>query len=332
MPKDLIVEQEEASNTPVTGSKKGRMILKDTVEKFSNDVSGKYKQQAEKNHERWEDTAQGVSGHVRVINGDWGDVALNCSKATGAIYAVLNSANAVLPGGFYLEGWGTQEENMYRRTNCHFYVRNEELDEKRELYTKEVTDLINGVSGHVYLDKQAPRICIKASAGPNDSGYDDLPASDYFLFYELKSAAEEVSKINPFNKESMRRKIAAQLDTLVEAKVRCVVLGAFGCGVFGNPADKVALIYLKELQKRIGDFDDVVFAVYSSEFGPDNFTPFKKVLDGISLNKKLSQEALFEIKMMYKPSGQAANSLFIPEKKSKKQVEVDDSVCSCNMM
>lgn len=299
MPKELKVEQEAPSNMPATVSKKRRMILKDTVEKFSNDTSGTYKKHAEENHERWRTTPKDLSGLVRVINDDWGNVALKLSQATGHIYAVLNMANAQLPGGLYLEGFGAQEENMYRRTNCHFYVHDDEMDGEKENYTKEVTDLINGVSGKVYLDVQNPRICIKGSEGPNVSGYDDLSSSNYFLFYELKSAADNITRANPFSKVSMRGKIAAQLDTLIEAKVRCVVLGAFGCGAFGNPPAEVAEIYREELQERIGHFDDVVFAIYTSEHDHNNFISFKKELHEISLNE-------YE--------------------------NTDDSACRCNMM
>ncbi|USQ13207.1 DUF2263 domain-containing protein [Legionella lytica] len=286
MPKQLLVEPESSLNTPISGAKKRRMILKDTVEKFSTDASGFYEEQARKNHQNWSITPANLSGHVRVIPGDWGDVALRLSQKTGNIYAVLNMANAELPGGLYLEGMGAQEENMYRRSNCHFHVHDEEMDEEKIYYTKEMTDLINGVPGHVYLDVQTPRVCIKGSEGPNISGYDDLSPSDYFLFYELKSAAENISRTNPFSEASMRRKIAAQLDTLKTANIRCVVLSAFGCGAFGNPATEIARIYQEELQKRIGDFDDVVFAIFTSEFDSDNFIPFKNALDGLPLNGK----------------------------------------------
>lgn len=286
MPKQLLVEPEDSLNTPISGTKKRRMILKDTVEKFSTDTLGLYEKQARKNHQKWSGTPTNLSGHVRVIPGDWGDVTLRLSQATGTIYTVLNMANAELPGGLYLEGFGAQEENMYRRTNCHFHVHDNEMDEEKIYYTQEMTALINGFSGHVYLDVQTPRICIKGSEGPNISGYDDLSPSDYFLFYELKSAADNISHDNPFSEASMRKKIAAQLDTLKAANVRCVVLSAFGCGAFGNPPTEVARIYREELQKRLEDFDDVAFAIFTSEFDSDNFMPFKEALDGLPLNEK----------------------------------------------
>ena len=42
--------------------------------------------------------------------GDWGDVSLKQSKATGTIYAVLNMANAKLPRSLCLEGSGLKKK------------------------------------------------------------------------------------------------------------------------------------------------------------------------------------------------------------------------------
>ena len=81
------------------------------------------------------------------------------------------------------------------------------------------------------------------------ASYPDLQENDYFLFYELRSAADNLfdngaggylTTPKPFDaavEATMRKKIAAQLDTLIEHHLRHVVLSAFGCGAFGNPAD-----------------------------------------------------------------------------------------------
>ena len=77
-----------------------------------------------------------------------------------------------------------------------------------------------------------------------------------------------------FDEHEGRRRIAAQLDTLVDHGVRHVVLSAFGCGAFLNPAPRVARLYREELSKRLDQFSVVAFAIFSSGYGPDNFTPF----------------------------------------------------------
>ena len=143
----------------------------------------------------------------------------------------------------------------------------------------------------VYLDTKKPRVCIKGPEIAKGDGYENLDPQDYFQFYELKSAADNLLDANgqTFNEKSMRRKIRAQLDTLIEAGVRNVVLSAFGCGAFGNPASEVAKIYKEELEKSAAHFDDVVFAIYYAGYGPDNYDAFQKVLD----KKDLKPEASF---------------------------------------
>lgn len=44
------------------------------------------------------------------------------TKEHGKVFAVLNMANAYVAGGGYVEGMPAQEENMFRRTDCHYFV------------------------------------------------------------------------------------------------------------------------------------------------------------------------------------------------------------------
>jgi hypothetical protein len=169
------------------------------------------------------------------------------------------------------------------------------MDTKKRHYTPKMTNLINGVFDKVYLDEKNPRVCIKGRERAKASGYNDLLPDEYFLFYELKSAANDLRDGSSFNEANMRKKIVAQLETLKEKKICHVVLSAFGCGAFLNPADRVAKIYKEELEKRSGDFDDVVFAIFYAGYGPNNFEPFKKALDGLPLKNKMPLPNVIEL-------------------------------------
>lgn len=230
-----------------------------------------YRNKALSNHARWKNQAKPIAAKVRVLSGDWGDVTKSLSEANGAIYAVLNMANAYSPGGGYLQGMIAQEENMFRRTDCHFYVKDEHLDANKKYYKKEVTDLINAEKDRVYLDVEHPRICIK---GNEAEGYKDLADADCFLFYELKAAADDLRGGKPFDEKSMRKKIKAQFETLKEKGIRHVVLSAFGCGAFNNPAEKVAAIYREELALHLEHFDEVIFSVFHAGYGAQNYPAF----------------------------------------------------------
>jgi hypothetical protein len=153
----------------------------------------------------------------------------------------------------------------------------------RTRYVPAMTDLINGEHGTVYLD-DGVRVCVRGSAASN---YAWLPQYDIFPFLELRAAADDLRGSNgapdkPFDVASTRKKIRAQLITLQQAGVRRVVLSAFGCGAFRNPATQVAALYKQELANFPVAFDHVVFAIYHAGYGPDNYQPFKDVFEGIN--------------------------------------------------
>jgi uncharacterized protein (TIGR02452 family) len=107
-----------------------------------------------------------------------------------------------------------------------------------------------------------------------DLGYAWLAQPAIFPFYELRAAATDLRDGSPFSAPEMRRRIAAQLDTLRAHGLRHAVLGAFGCGAFQNPAAQVATLYREEIARRTDDFTRIVFAVFHAGYGPDNFQPF----------------------------------------------------------
>ena len=223
---------------------------------------------------------------VHVLLGDWGQVTLEMTQRYGVIFASLNMANAYGPGGGYAHGMVAQEENMFRRTDCHFSLERSVMDgyraDGRSLYSAEMTLLISGGMGRVYLDKARPRVCI---LGPEDSSRDDLgyprlADDEVFPFYELRAAAVDLRREPAFDADEAARRIAAQLDTLIEHGVRHAVLSAFGCGAFRNPADQVACIYRQELLKRATQFDVIAFAIFHAGYGPNNFMPFEKAFVG----------------------------------------------------
>mmetsp|Transcript_32925 Transcript_32925/g.49705 ORF Transcript_32925/g.49705 Transcript_32925/m.49705 type:complete len:220 (-) Transcript_32925:334-993(-) len=188
---------------------------------------------------------------------------------------------------------------MFRRTDCHFSIDRSDKDVVKIKssgveYTSAMTNFLNGAEGKVYLDTASPRVCIR---GPEDIttndecdiGYKFLPEESVFPFVELRAAAVDRRGCNFISKEfnqkileNMRCRIIAQLVTLMDAGVRHVVLSAFGCGAFRNPADDVAVLYREEIEKRAMHFDVVVFAIFHAGYGPDNFTPFQKVFLGFN--------------------------------------------------
>jgi len=259
-----------------------RLILKETLSAFSEAGSSHYYHMlAEKNLNRWQNELKSscVDKKIQIISGDWGEVTQVLTRKYATCFAVLNMANAYIPGGGYVEGMAAQEENMFRRTDCHFQITSVEYDKSNDRYTPAMTELISAKYGVVYLDKEHPRVCIRGPENrqKDNLGYEWLAEDEVFPFYELRASAQDLRGSIEFNSAEARHRIAAQLETLRITGIRYAVLGAFGCGAFKNPPEYVASIYKEEIDKRADDFDLIAFAIFASGYGHDNYIPFMKV-------------------------------------------------------
>lgn len=280
-----LCSEEEAVVRGFWGSEcaRRRAVLRETVEAFQRAIpEKKYHALAERNLTCWRERAdKPASGlQVRILPGDWGEVTRSLTGEYGACFAVLNMANAYVPGGAYVEGAVAQEENMFRRTDCHFCISDDDYDPVTDRYRPEKTNLLLAKQRRVYLDITHPRVCIRGpeDRAATDLGYRWLTDDEVFPFFELRAAAQDLRGGKPFNQSEASRRIAAQFDTLQDNKVAHVVFGAFGCGAFLNPAEQVARLYRAEIIKRSSYFRVVAFAVFSAGYGRDNFVPFQEAL------------------------------------------------------
>lgn len=131
-----------------------------------------------------------------------------------------------------------------------------------------------------------------------------LPQSDVFSFYELRSAAPErvAMDIDMDDKEALehykndlRRRIGAQLDTLIIEGKTNVILGAWGCGAFKNTPEVVAELYREEIEKRSDCFDHIVFPILKTDNQMDNYAIFDKCLSGMKLGSPMSADSTFRM-------------------------------------
>jgi hypothetical protein len=261
-----------------------REVLRGTLARLDGHGRAHYRELALANLARWEAEAgpkEGAGLDLRVLPGDWGDVTQALTREWGTLFAVLNMANAYWPGGGYVEGMVAQEENLFRRTDCHFSIPAHDL-KPDEHYRPDITRLLEATDGRVYLDTQTPRVCIRGAEDRSreDLGYPWLADDAVFPFTELRAAAVNLKRHPGFDPVEMGRRVDAQFDTLIEAGVRHAVLSAFGCGAFGNPAREVARLYRDAIAARAQHFDCIAFGIFHAGYGPDNYTPFREVLLG----------------------------------------------------
>ncbi|KTD72464.1 poly(ADP-ribose) glycohydrolase domain-containing protein [Legionella tucsonensis] len=288
--------------------------------------------QAQENLSQWEQKKSSSPKSVVVVNQDWGLATLEATKKHGVPYSVLNMANPVFPGGAVLEGGSAQEENMWHRSTCVQSLLDKivylDKDSKTFRYNETASKLLEAkikmtdeecatlkdslnetdAQGYKVLFNRKPRVCFRGPEITFPSDFNDftptgyiadstlsysfLPKSDIFPFYELRSAAPELSSTpHELDDEALehytadlRRRIAAQFNTLILEGKRNVILGAWGCGEFKNDPKIVAQIYSEEIEKRAQFFDHIVFPILNTGLH-DNHAIFAQHLDGMKLDR-----------------------------------------------
>ena len=281
-------------------------ILLETI-RFLDEHEQQCQTQACRNLVRWLERAAAASTsssaytgmRVLLIADDMLETAGKLTKECGTVFAVLNMANAVHPGGGFTTGAAAQEENMLRRTNIVKTFGSPGVlkwhGDSKVVYSNAMTRLLNATAGCVYCDHPRPwpsvsdvHICVRGRENHNDDdlGYRFLKAAEIFPFYELRSAAVNVNSASGQNQaaqrggveRTMEQRIVAQLDTLISRKIRHVVLSAFGCGAFGNDPRVVATIYARLLQQPpyTSSFDVVAFSIFYAGHGQNNAFHFQE--------------------------------------------------------
>lgn len=210
------------------------------------------------------------------INGDLGKVA------------VLNFANGEEPCGGARQGTNTQEEYLCRNTNLYHCLTRPQLLEPfygyhrargqssdRVIYTQGITVFKDGAPVPDYLaHKKWYEIDVLTCAAPS---MEETP--------HLGEGAREVL---------FRGRIRNICETARDNEVQVLILGAFGCGAFGNPPLVVAQAFHKVLVEEgcRNYFRRVVFAILKSDEADPNYAAFSQVFLGRQEEEDLEENAL----------------------------------------
>lgn len=189
---------------------------------------------------------------VHVIDGDVVDVAKEFLNTNPC---VLNFASALVPGGGWLSGALAQEECIARRTSLYKSISGTRMYERNALAQNPyyLDDMI--YSPHVRVLKDA---CFNRLPTEYDISVVSAAAVNIFT-----CGAIEQKKLD----EIMMRRVQKVLDIMAAHKHRTVILGAWGCGAFGQDAANVAEYFYEALfDMGYADcFDNIVFAIYKDE-------------------------------------------------------------------
>lgn len=176
--------------------------------------------------------------------------------------AVLNFASFKNPGGKFLNGARAQEECLCHESNLYnillqfqnnFYTPNlkclnRSLYQNKALYGKDVLFLHN---------QQEMKCDVITCAAPN---------------YKAAHRFQRVTQNENFTVLESRIKFI--IDIAEEQQVETLILGAFGCGVFGQDPKEVAQLFKKYLDKT-KYIHKVIYAIPNSN--NSNYAIFKRI-------------------------------------------------------
>lgn len=184
----------------------------------------------------------------------------------------LNFASAKNPGGGFLSGSQAQEECLARASGLH-----ESLASQIQYYDENRSHPSALYTNHIIY---SPRVPVFRSD-------DDALITDPYMVSFVTSPAVNagaVRKNEPSNVQSIRptmeNRIRSVLAVARQHDHNAIVLGAWGCGVFGNDPSDIAHWFADALHddsRFAGAFDRIVFGVLDFADETPTYKTFRKV-------------------------------------------------------
>lgn len=183
----------------------------------------------------------------------------------GQRMAVLNFSSYKNPGGQFINGSRAQEESL-----CHASTLYNVLSRNRYFYIYNKEDLNRALYKDTAL--YTPDIIFECPSGRSIKCDVITCAAPNF------TAASKYCKVsNAENTNALRSRIRYVLQIAAENHVDILILGAYGCGVFGQNPYEVATIFNELLCNEFFCFDRVIFAVPADTVHPQNYNAFKSI-------------------------------------------------------
>lgn len=197
---------------------------------------------------------------ISVIQSDTYDAAVALISAKPGIrVGVLNMASSYQPGGGVLKGSLAQEESLCSRSTLYPSLRENfyRLPTLSAVYSPDIAVFRNSeLNATAVLPKEEWTFVDVISCAALKGPYVDVNAEGKKVYAREK------------DRETMTLKVRLILQVAREAGLSHLVLGALGCGAYGNPPGEVAKIFKKVIcgdKRRHGyaeGIEEIVFAIF----------------------------------------------------------------------
>ncbi len=196
-------------------------------------------------------------------------------SAQGKDVAVLNFASARNQGGGFLSGALAQEEDLCRASGLYACIKTKPI-----FYNENILCEHNFYTDNVIYSPKVPFFRNQYNLFLDDPftlSVISAPAPN------VRAMGQEVVEHEAFDNTifAVILERARKILQIAEAHGHTtIVLGAWGCGAFGNDSRVVASAFLEALN-QVPTFEHVCFAVYDTREPPVLYEAFKEACDSI---------------------------------------------------
>ena len=205
--------------------------------------------------------------NITVINADSFEAGRRYDNAL-----VMNFANAHNPGGGFRMGANAQEEALCRCSTLYASITSKKAS---EMYKFNNTHASRVESDYMLI---SPNVVVfrdekyNLLSTPVSMGVVTVPAPNRY--------GAALMAGNKMIEDTFVRRIRIMLTAAAKYGYKYIVLGAWGCGAFGNKPEDVTQYFKKVIiYEEYGKcFEEICFAIYGQEDGR-NITSFRNVFD-----------------------------------------------------
>ncbi len=172
-------------------------------------------------------------------------------NADGRKVIALNFANAMFPGGGYVLGGNAQEESLCRASLLYYTIKTQ-----KQYYRKNRLHVLPNYTDVMIYSENVPVLRDDTGAllsEPLRCSFITSPAVNR-TFAKFMMSGKKIDRI-------MRTRIKRIITLAVMKEPDVLILGAFGCGIFGNKRQKVLPVFEEMINKYVPDGIEVIFAI-----------------------------------------------------------------------
>lgn len=204
---------------------------------------------------------------IEVVNETTTEAAKRLNAMGKTNIVALNFASARNQGGGFLGGAVAQEESLCRKSGLYSCLKSKPLFYNANI----LCDDIYYTDGVIY--------------SPNVPFFRDENELLIENPWELSVISAPAPNLNGTRPEGLQHKLRGIIRGRIERVLHIaaahghknIILGAWGCGAFGNDPEMIADEFKKMINK-VSAFEHVCFAVYDNRELPVLFESFKKVI------------------------------------------------------